>query len=132
MSVNLENLAANAKLKTVSYHSILKKGNTKQCSNYCTILLFLCASKVMLKILPSQASTVCEPRTSRYTSCVEKKQKNQRSNCQHLLDHRKSKRISKIYLLFSIEYTKAFDCMNHNNLWKILKEMEYQNTLPGS
>ena len=28
-----------------------------------------------------------------------------------------------IYFLF-IDYTKAFDCVNHNKLWKILKEME--------
>ena len=28
-----------------------KKGNTKECSNYCTIALISCASKIMLKIL---------------------------------------------------------------------------------
>ena len=27
-----------------------------------------------------------------------------------------------------IDYAKAFDCVNHNKLWKILKEMEYQTT----
>ena len=36
-----------------------------------------------------------------------------------------------IYFCF-IDYTKAFDCMDHNKLWKILKEMEYQTTLPVS
>ena len=47
----------------------------------------------------------------------------QRSNCQHPLDHRKSKRVpEKIYLCF-IDYAKAFDCVDHNKLWKILKEM---------
>ena len=50
-----------------------------------------------------------------------KGQRNQRSNCQHLLDHRKSKRIPpKIYFCF-IDYTKAFDYVD--NLWKILQEM---------
>ena len=29
-------------------------------------------------------------------------------------------------------YAKAFDCMDHNKLWKILKEMEYQTTWPAS
>ena len=49
-------------------------------------------------------------------------QRNQRTSCQHLLDHRKSKRVSKnIYFCF-IE-AKAFDCVDHNKLWKILKEM---------
>jgi len=32
-----------------------------------------------------------------------------------------------IYFLF-IDYAKAFDCVNHHKLWKILKEMEYQTT----
>ena len=36
-----------------------------------------------------------------------------------------------IYFCF-IDYAKAFDCMDHNNLWKILKEMEYQTTSPAS
>ena len=39
----------------------------------------------------SQASTLHEPRNSRYTGWIQKRQRNQRSNCQHLLDHRKSK-----------------------------------------
>ena len=47
-----------------------------------------------------------------------------KSNCQHLLDHRESKGIPEknIYFCF-IDYTKAFDCVDHNKLWKILKEM---------
>ena len=36
-----------------------------------------------------------------------------------------------IYFCF-IDYAKAFDCMDHNKLWKILKEMEYQTTWPAS
>ena len=36
-----------------------------------------------------------------------------------------------IYFCF-IDYAKAFDCVDHNKLWKILKEMEYQTTLPAS
>ena len=50
-----------------------------------------------------------------------------RSNCQHLLDHGKSKRVlvifqKNIYFCF-IDYAKAFDCVDHKKLWKILKEM---------
>ena len=42
---------------------------------------------------------------------------------EHLLDHIKSKRIPEnIYFCF-IDYAKAFDCVDHNKLWKILKEM---------
>ena len=54
---------------------------------------------------------------------VLEKQRNQRSNCQHLLDHQKTKRVpGKIYFCFT-DYTKAFDCVDHNKHWKILKEM---------
>ena len=71
----------------------------------------------------SQASRAHELRTSRCSSWIQKKQKNQRSNCQHLLDHRKSKRVpEKIYFCFT-DYAKAFDYADHNKLWEILKEM---------
>ena len=50
-----------------------------------------------------------------------KRQKDQRSNCQHLLDHRKTREFQKnIYFCF-IDYAKAFDYVDHNKLWKILK-----------
>ena len=31
-----------------------------------------------------------------------------------------------------IDYAKAFDCVDHNRLWKILKRLEYQTILPAS
>ena len=37
----------------------------------------------------------------------------------------------KIYFCF-LDYAKAFDCADHNKLWEILKEREYQTTLPAS
>ena len=46
----------------------------------------------------SQASKVHEPRTCGCTCWVQKRQRNQRSNCQHLLDHRKSKEIPEKHL----------------------------------
>ena len=53
-----------------------------------------------------------------------------------IADHRKCKKNKKkekktIYFCF-INYTEAFDCVNHNKLWKILKRWEYQSTLPAS
>ena len=36
-----------------------------------------------------------------------------------------------IYFCF-IDYAKDFDCVDHNKLWEILKEMEYQTTWPAS
>ena len=35
-----------------------------------------------------------------------------------------------IYFCF-IDYARVFNCLDHNKLWKILKEMEYQTTLPA-
>ena len=50
-------------------------------------------------------------------------QRNQRSSLQYLLDHQKSREFQKnIYYCF-IDYTKAFDSVDHNKLWKILQEM---------
>ena len=50
-------------------------------------------------------------------------QRNQRLNCQHSLDHRERQGIPKnIYFCF-IDYAKASDCVYHNKLWKILKEI---------
>ena len=51
------------------------------------------------------------------------RQRNQRSNCQHLLDHQKSKRVPENIYFCLIDYAKAFDSVDHNKLWKILKEM---------
>ena len=45
-----------------------------------------------------------------------------RSNCQHLLGHRKSKFQKNIYFFF-IDYAKAFDTVDQSKLWKILKEL---------
>ena len=53
----------------------------------------------------------------------QKRQRNQRSNCQHPLDHQESKRVPEKHLLLLIDYAKAFDCVDHQKLWEILKEM---------
>ena len=89
-----------------------RKENAKEWSDYCTVTLISHTSKVMLKIL--------QARLWQYM-------RNQRSNCQHPLDHRKSK-FQKIYFCF-IDYTKAFDCVDHNKLWNILKEMRLPDHL---
>ena len=52
--MNLENSAITKGLEKVRFHSILKKGNAKECSNYCTIVLISHVSKVMLKILQAR------------------------------------------------------------------------------
>ena len=78
---------------------IPKKGNAKECSNYCTIALISHTSKSNAQNSPSQASIVYEPWTSWCSSWISKRQRNQRSNCQHLLEYQKSKRIPEKHLL---------------------------------
>ena len=54
MLANLENLAVATVMEKVSFHSIPKKGITKECSNYCTIALISHASKEMLTVLQAR------------------------------------------------------------------------------
>ena len=51
MPANLENSAMATGLEKSVFIPIPKKGNAKECSNYCTIALISHAGKVMLKIL---------------------------------------------------------------------------------
>ena len=67
--------------------------------------------------------SICEPRTSRYSTWVCKSQRNQRSNCQYSLDHKESKRMPEKHLPLFHDYAKAFDCVDHIKQWKPLKEM---------
>ena len=87
------------------------------------------ASKVMLKNLSSQTSIVFEQRTSRCISRIQKRQRNQRSNCQQPLDHRKSKRTleKNIYSCF-IVCTKVSTVWITTNCEKCLQRWEYQTT----
>ena len=76
---------------------IPKKGNAKECSNYCTIALISHASKVMLKILQARLQQY----VNRELPDVQAgfiRQRNQRSNCQHQLDHRKSLKVPEKHL----------------------------------
>ena len=54
MPANLENSAVATGLEKVIFIPVPKKGNAKECSNYCTIALISHASKVMLKILQAR------------------------------------------------------------------------------
>ena len=51
------------------------------------------------------------------------KAEEQRSNCQHLLIIEKAREFQKNICFCFIDYAKAFDCVDHNKLWKILNEM---------
>ena len=45
---------------------------------------------------------------------------------------RKAREFQKNTCLYFTDYTKCFDCVDHNKLWKLFKWWEYQTTLPAS
>ena len=102
MPANLENTAVAMGLEKVSFHSSPKEGNAKECANYHTITLISYTSKVMLKILQARLQQYMNCELPDVQAEFKKRQRNQRSNCQHLLDYRKGKRIPKkhVFLLY--------------------------------
>ena len=81
---------------------------------------------------PSVASTVCEPSTSRRSSWIYKRQRNQRLNCQHTLNHRKSKRVPEKHLLMLYWLRHSLWRCGSKQSGKFLTRWEYQTTLPAS
>ena len=74
---------------------IAKKGNAKECSNYHTIACISHTSKVMLKILQARLQQYVNRELPNVQAGFRKGKRNQRSNCQHPLDHQKSKSFRK-------------------------------------
>ena len=108
---------------------IPKKGNAKECSNYCTIALILHASKVMLKILQArlQQSVNCELPDVQAGFRKGRGTRDQIASICWII--KKAREFQKnIYFCF-IYYTKAFDCVDHNKLWKIIQDMGIPNYL---
>ena len=127
MPANLENSAVATGLEKVSFHSNPKKGNAKECSNYCTIALILHASKVMLKILQARLQQYVNRECSDVEAGFRKDRgtRDQIANIRWIM--KKAKEFQKNICFCFIDYVKAFDCVDHNKLWKILKEMQ----IPG-
>ena len=96
-----------------------KKGNTKEYSDYRTIVLIAHVIKVMLKMLWARLHHYVNQELPNVQT---EKQSNQRSNCKHSL-HNKARELQKNTYFCFIECTKAFYHVDCNKLWKILKEM---------
>ena len=103
--------------------SIPKKGNAKECSNYRTIALISHASKAMLKILQARLQQYmnCELPDVQAGSRKGRGTRDQIANICWIME--KAREFQKnIYFCFT-DSAKAFDSVDHNKLWKILKEM---------
>ena len=130
MPANLENSAVKVWKRSV-FIPIPKKGNAKEYSNYCPIALISHTSKVMLKILQARLQQYmnCELPDVQAGFRKARGTRDQIANICWIME--KAREFQKnIYFCF-IDYAKDFDCVNHNKLWKILKE-EYQTTCPSS
>ena len=123
MSANLENSAVATGLEKVSFHSNPKKGNAKECSNYRTIALISHASKVMLKILQARLQQYVNRELPDVQAGFRKGRgtRDQIANISWIIE--KAREFQKNIYVCLIDYVKAFDCVDHNKLWKILQEM---------
>ena len=106
---------------------IPKKGNAKECSNYRTIALISHASKVMLKILQARPQQYMNRELPDVQAGFRKGRgtRDQFANIRWII--KKAREFQKsIYFCF-IDYAKAFDFVDHNKLWKILKDLALCN-----
>ena len=111
----------------VSFHYNPKKDNTKEFLNYHTIALISHASKVMLKILQARLQQYmnCELPDVQARFRKGRGTRDQIANIRWIIE--KVKEFQKnIYFSF-IDYVKAFDCVDHNKLWKTFRD---ENTRP--
>ena len=99
MPANLENSVVATGQEKVSFHSVPKKDNAKECSNYCTIELISHASKVMLKILPARLQQYMNCELPDVQAGLEKAEEPE-INCQHPVDHQKSKRVPEEHMRY--------------------------------
>ena len=101
---------------------IPKKGNAKECPNDRTIALISHASKVMFKILQVRLLLYVKQELPDVQTGFRKGRgtRDQIANICWIIE--KAKEFQKNIYCF-IAYSKAFDCVDHNKLWKILKEM---------
>ena len=105
--------------------------NPKECSDYRTIALISHASKVMLKILQARLQQSVNRTLPDVQAGFTKGRgtRDQIANIHWII--KKARDLQKnIYFCF-IDYAKAFDCVDHNKVWKIRKEMGIPDHLTG-
>ena len=112
-------------MKAISYDSIPipKKGNAKECSNYRTVALISHASKVKLKILQARLQQYVNRELPDVQAGFRKGRgtRDQIANIRWIIEQ--AREFQKNIYFCLIDYAKAFDSVDHNKLWKILKEM---------
>ena len=103
---------------------IPKEGNAKECSNYCTIVLISHAGKVMVKILQAMLQQYVNQELPGVQAGFRKSRgtRDQIDTTCWIIE--KAREFQKnIYFCFIDYVDEAFDCVDYNKLWKILKEL---------
>ena len=102
---------------------IPKKDNAKECSNYHTIAFISHTSKAMLKILQARLQQYVNHKLP-YVQAGFRKGRGTRDQLTniHWIKEKAREYQKNIYFCF-LDYVKAFDCVDHNKLWKILQEI---------
>ena len=105
---------------------IPNKGNAKECSNYHTMTLISHTSKVMLKILQARLQQYVKWKLPDVQLGLRKCKgtRDQIANVRWIIE--RAREFQKNIYFWSIDYTKAFDCVDHSNSWRD------GNTLPAS
>ena len=102
---------------------IPKKGNAKECSNCHTIALISHTRKVMLKILQARLQQYVSHEFPDVQAGFWKGRGTRHQIANNRWIIKKAREFQEnIYFCF-IDYTKAFDCVDHNNFWKFLQKM---------
>ena len=121
MPANLENSAVATGVEKVSFHSNPKERQCQRMLKLCTIALISHASNVMLKILQARLQQCVNHELPDVQAGFRKGRgtRDQIANICWLIE--KAREFQKnIYFCF-IEYVKAFECVDHKKLWRILK-----------
>ena len=102
---------------------IPKKGNAKECSDYHKIALISHSSKGMLEILQARLQQYRNVELPDFQAGFRKdrRTRDQTANIHWIIT--KAREFQKKIYFYFIDYAKAFDCVDHNKLWKILQEM---------
>ena len=102
-----------------------KKGNLKECSNHRTISLICHASKVLLKIIIRRLKLKLDQEISEEQAGFREGRgtRDQIVNIRNIIEKCKDHRLP-LYMCF-IDYSKAFDCVSHPQLWKTMRRMGF-------
>ena len=132
MPANLENLAVATGLEKVTFFTIPKKGNAKECSNYHTIPLISHASKVMLRILQARLQQYLNRELSGGQAGFRKGRGTRDQIANICWSSKKQESSKKTSITTLLTMPKPLTVWTTTNCGKFWKRWEYQSTLPAS